>query len=133
MVKQKAIEYFLSSTSNFIMNLSKEIQHSICNQDKLTIVNYIFNKMGRINVIFMKQFMNLCKSLSVPLPPQKSPTTLKQKQSFTVIGDNIYALRHQPGVSETKNLAENKVVYLKKTQSLEEKIRAIKDLFYTYC
>lgn len=79
--------------------------------------------------------MNLCKLFPVlfPTPHQKTPTALKQKQNSTVIGDNICALRHQPGVSEKKNLVENKVVYLKKTQSLEEKIRAIKDLFYTYC
>lgn len=78
--------------------------------------------------------MNLYKLLAVPLPSPKNPTTPNQKQSSTAIGDNICALRHWPGVSEKKNLAENKVVYLKKTQSLEEKIRALKDLFYsTYC
>lgn len=48
--------------------------------------------------------MDACK-------PKKKP----QKPNSTVIGDNIYVLRHQPEVSERTNVQENKVVYLKKT------------------
>lgn len=66
--------------------------------------------MNTFNTVFINYFMDAWK---LPLPPPKKEN--KSNPNSTVIVDSIYVLRHQPGVSEGKNVEENKVVYLRKT------------------